>query len=263
MQLIKAESYVVIQGWMITELNLKGNELLIYACIYGFSQKENQVFNGSLQYLSDWTNLSKRNVIERLKALIDRGLIVKTENYVNNTKSCEYRAVYGNGSDETSLPVMNHHQCRNITGGDETSPNNIDIYNISNISNNKSKVSKNTKKPKKPKENKESKEDIYSSIIDYLNLKSGKRYRSTNASTHRMISARLAEGYKLDDFKRVIDTKAAQWSKDKKMSKYLRPETLFAPSHFESYLNEGDENDAENSRSNQPLETGIGWNKIL
>ena len=36
--MVKNENYLVIQGWMITELKLKGNELLIYAIIYGFSQ---------------------------------------------------------------------------------------------------------------------------------------------------------------------------------------------------------------------------------
>lgn len=36
--MVKNENYLVIQGWMITELKLKGNELLIYAIIYGFSR---------------------------------------------------------------------------------------------------------------------------------------------------------------------------------------------------------------------------------
>ena len=40
---VNPENYITVQGWMVTDLNLKGNELLIYACIYGFSQAENQV----------------------------------------------------------------------------------------------------------------------------------------------------------------------------------------------------------------------------
>jgi len=36
----------------------------------------------------------------------------------------------------------------------------------------------------------------------------------------------------------VIDVKCSQWLEDSKMSAYLRPETLFAPGHFEAYLNE-------------------------
>ena len=49
---------------------------------------------------------------------------------------------------------------------------------------------------------------------------------------------RLAEGFTIDDFKKVIDVKCAQWLNDPNMKKYLRPETLFKASHFESYLNE-------------------------
>ncbi|NQS64754.1 prephenate dehydrogenase, partial [Streptococcus suis] len=42
----------------------------------------------------------------------------------------------------------------------------------------------------------------------------------------------------LEDFKKVIDTKVAQWKNNTEMAKYLRPKTLFSPSNFDSYLNE-------------------------
>lgn len=87
---VKRENYITIQGFMLTDLHLKGNELLIYACIYGFSQAENQVFNGSLQYLADWTNSTKQGVIKCLKSLEEKGFIVKKENYINGVKFCEY-----------------------------------------------------------------------------------------------------------------------------------------------------------------------------
>jgi uncharacterized phage protein (TIGR02220 family) len=73
-------------------------------------------------------------------------------------------------------------------------------------------------------------------IIDYLNRKTGKKYRHSKANL-TVIAARLKEGFTLDDCKRVIDTKTAQWLNDEK-EKYLRPETLFRPSKFEGYLNE-------------------------
>ena len=68
-QQITNENYITIQGFMVNELNLKGNELLIYAIIYGFSQLDNQEFKGSLQYLADWTNSTKQGVIKNLKSL--------------------------------------------------------------------------------------------------------------------------------------------------------------------------------------------------
>ena len=77
----------------------------------------------------------------------------------------------------------------------------------------------------------------YAEVIDYLNQKTGKNFKSTSKATQRHIKARFADGFTLDDFKQVIDTKTSQWLKDKKMSAYLRPDTLFG-TKFESYLNE-------------------------
>ena len=82
------------------------------------------------------------------------------------------------------------------------------------------------------------KSDDIRQIIDYLNTVIGTKYTYRSKSTNEKITARLREGHTVDDFKTVIDKKYAQWGKDPKMSQYLRPETLFSASHFESYLNE-------------------------
>ena len=66
---IKDRNYITIQAWMRTELGLKGNDLLVYAIIYGFSQVENQRFNGSLQYLADWCGATKSGIQKNLKNL--------------------------------------------------------------------------------------------------------------------------------------------------------------------------------------------------
>jgi uncharacterized phage protein (TIGR02220 family) len=79
--------------------------------------------------------------------------------------------------------------------------------------------------------------DQVSEIVDYLNEKLGTRYKKSKSTTSQ-IKARLEEGHTVDDFKTVIDKKVRSWKDDPKMSQYLRPETLFRPSHFESYLNE-------------------------
>ena len=95
--------------------------------------------------------------------------------------------------------------------------------------------------PDSPRESLEEKrrEEIYSGvvkeIIAYLNEKAHTHFRS---DTEGHISARLSEGFTIDDFKNVIDKKIHQWLTDEKMRKFIRPITLFAPSHFENYLNE-------------------------
>lgn len=73
-------------------------------------------------------------------------------------------------------------------------------------------------------------------VIDYLNAKTGSKYRYSKSST-RHILARLGEGFTVDDCKSVIDKKCNEWLTDPKMQQYLRPETLFA-GKFESYLNQ-------------------------
>jgi len=94
--------------------------------------------------------------------------------------------------------------------------------------------------------------DIYFKIILYLNDKANKNFKHNSKTTQRHINARLNEGYTYADFCKVIDVKTAQWSRDKHMCKYLRPETLFG-TKFESYLNETEEvNDGEFERSRQP-----------
>lgn len=97
MSKVKNENFIAIQGWMVSELGLKGNSLLIYAIIYGFSQAEGQVFSGSLQYLADWTNSTRQGALRILKNLIEAGLIIKKEKIVNGVKFCEYCCQNVNG----------------------------------------------------------------------------------------------------------------------------------------------------------------------
>jgi phage replication O-like protein O len=83
-------------------------------------------------------------------------------------------------------------------------------------------------------------------IIDYLNDKTGKNFRSKNKKTMEKITARLGEGYNLDDFKKVINIKTAKW-KDTEFDDYLRPETLFG-GKFENYLNEKEIKNAKSKK---------------
>lgn len=76
---------------------------------------------------------------------------------------------------------------------------------------------------------------IYSSVIDYLNQKAGTAYRAGSKATQAHINARVAEGFTLEDFRKVIDNKVEDW-KGTEWEKFLRPETLFG-TKFESYLN--------------------------
>ena len=80
----------------------------------------------------------------------------------------------------------------------------------------------------------------YSEIISYLNEKTGRSFRTTEAHK-RFIKARWNENYKLDDFKMVVDNKVADWTgktiNGQPAEKYLQPSTLFG-TKFDNYLNQ-------------------------
>lgn len=79
--------------------------------------------------------------------------------------------------------------------------------------------------------------DSIKEIIDYYNNVVGRHYTYHNKEVNKKISARLNEGFTIEDFKTVIDKKNDQW-KGTEFEQYLAPETLFAPGKFEKYLNQ-------------------------
>ena len=105
---------------------------------------------------------------------------------------------------------------------------------IQDVSNMDTKCTRRLGKDRLGKESIEE-DNIYTSVIAYLNEKTGTKYRASTPKTQSLIRARSSEGFTLDDFKAVIDKKCAEWL-GTDMEMYLRPETLFG-TKFESYLN--------------------------
>lgn len=119
---VRQNNYITILGWMVSDLKLRGNALLTYAIIYGFSQNGDDSYTGSRQYLAEWTNSTVQNVSRCLKKLLEDGLIIKKENMINGVKFCEYKAIV-----PKLLPVT---KCSG--GSNKMFLNNIE-YNTSNI----------------------------------------------------------------------------------------------------------------------------------
>ena len=112
---LNSNNYVVIQGWMCNELGLKGNELLIFALIYGFSQDGDTRFYGSRSYMANTFNISLPTVDKAIDNLEEKNLIEVTlvddaktgkhNEYQVNQKQINYlmgvvKKLYG-GSKET------------------------------------------------------------------------------------------------------------------------------------------------------------------
>ena len=89
---MKDNNYVVIQGWMVSRLKLTGNALMVYACIFGFSQ-DGEWFTGTAGYLADWCDCQKKYMLKLLKKMTDEGLLRKRTREQNGVAFCDYQAI--------------------------------------------------------------------------------------------------------------------------------------------------------------------------
>jgi hypothetical protein len=122
------ENYIVIQGWMVSELNLSGNDLLAYSVIHGFSQDGQSEFTGSINYLCSWLNCSRPTVIKSLNSLVEKEFISKKTEVINGVTFNKYRSLRGvknldGGSKESLLGGSKE----SLLGGSKDSLPNKDI----------------------------------------------------------------------------------------------------------------------------------------
>lgn len=213
MSAVKDNNFIAIQGWMRTKLNLKGNELLIYALIYGFSQDENSKFSGTRRYIAEWCGCSLKTVDNTIASLLAKKLIVKHEKHVNGIRMCDYTAVppeIATRQNDTQATADT------TTEYDATEPHPL------------------IDEPQAPAQPKGP--DPTEEVINHLNSRAGTGYKPTTANTRKLVKTRLKEGFTVEDMKLVIDKKCAEWLNNPEMAKFLRPETLFG-NKFEGYLN--------------------------
>ena len=111
-------------GWhiVVTEemraLGLSGNDLMVFALIYGFSQDGQGCFYGSLNYICETCGISRRTAIYILNDLVERGFLLKEETIQNGVKRVLYQV--NRGSAEIAPVVQKLHR-----GSAEIAPNNI------------------------------------------------------------------------------------------------------------------------------------------
>lgn len=204
--------YAIIPAEVRYDDDLKANAKLLYGEITALTYKTGVCYASNNYFarlykvdpsaISKWVkNLEDKEYIE-VNYIKEKNVIKQREIKINGIAKCQY-----------VLPKDGEGYCQ------KHKENNTSINNI----NNKEKINK-----------KERNEDI-ESVLRYLNLTLGTKYRNC-PSTVRHINARLDEGYTIDDFFNVIDNKYEEW-KDTDMEKYLRPDTLFG-TKFDIYLNQ-------------------------
>ena len=136
---INDENYILIQGWMRSEMGLSGAALMVYATIYGFSQTGNCYYSGSIDYLAEWAGVQRRQVMRILKEFTEAGYIEKTEAGYNRFRYRTDREMVRNAhrrwchNDTIDGDIMTPDGDIMTPDGDIMTPNNIDIYNNNNI----------------------------------------------------------------------------------------------------------------------------------
>lgn len=176
----------------------------------------------SNDYFASFFGVSKDRISKLISGLNKKGYITVELIYKKGTKAVEKRVV----------KITDRYRSKQLEGigentytpiGENAEDNNTSFNNT--INNTKDILS--------------DKSDVvpYLEIIDYLNLKAEKRFKCV-AGHKKYIKARWNEGYRLDDFKRVIEIKSKEWLNTPAV-KYLQPSTLFG-TKFDQYLNQKD-----------------------
>lgn len=221
--------YSIITANVRYDNRLTDSEKLLFAEITSLSNKYGYC-TASNGYFAKLYEVTKVTVSRRIANLKECGYlqveIIREGNEIKQRKMYPLTEMIRPINTNDNTPINNSVNTPIITNVKEnnTSNNNTSINNINRID---TLSGDPTSYP-------------YRDVIDYLNQQTGKHYKSTTKKNQTVIRARSDEGFNLDDFKKVIDNKVAEW-KGTDMEKYLRPETLFG-TKFEGYLNQQQSN---------------------
>lgn len=171
------DKFIIIYDWMVEDLKLTGNDVIVYAIIHSFSQGK-EWFRGSLAYLSKRTGLSRQSVITILASLVKNGYLIRREIPHKGIKYVDYKTKWSrNLTSQESLLVKKLDK-----SGQETLPHVVKKLDPI-INNNKYKI--NNARARKRFHNYPQRTDTdYDMIEDYLTGKvstpndkgEGKRY---------------------------------------------------------------------------------------
>ena len=216
-----------------------------FLTLQSFTLEEYEIWKQLNKYCSYDTNIAGYTV-NQLVVNSDKRLNLTTQKVRTILKKFEKEGYIqfvssGNKGKESTLKITIKQQLfnNNVTNKSEE---------LQQVEDNKQQQSNNnvtTLSKKKKKDN----NNIYSLVIDYLNIKANTSYRINTKNTQSLINARVREGFTIEDFKKVIDSKSGEWL-NTDFEKYLRPATLFG-GKFENYLNE----------ANKKAPTAIGTQK--
>lgn len=101
------ESFFKVQNWMITELQLRGTSLLVYALLYSYTVAQGE-FTGSLGYIAKRINSNVSSVQRALKSLVQKGLLGREDVFLQGVKYVKYHTqnAQGDTQNEHAKPMQ-------------------------------------------------------------------------------------------------------------------------------------------------------------
>lgn len=148
---IDDNAYLLIPAFARKDYGLRGNELLVFSLVYGFSQDGLSRFTGSIAYVMEWVGIGRRTAIGILNNLCQKGLLRKFVRYDDARLRCDYSAVLPgkrkgrNNAEEEGEKEENNTFCAKVAPRAKiapraesaprakTAPHNIDISTTSSI----------------------------------------------------------------------------------------------------------------------------------
>ena len=225
--IMKNPHYFTAWFIILTEVNHQDNKVLIGSSLIDCPR------GSSLNSLKTWSEiLGNEWSIQKVRtffSLLESDKMINTESVSRTTR----------------LSVCKYDTYQNQQHDDNTEPNR-ELTRSQHNDNTMITTNKNDKNKKNEEEVKE--------ILTYLNHKTGKNFR-----TAPKLKSRFNEGYTVEDCKKVIDIKVAEWQNDSKMKPFLKPDTLFSQK-FDGYLNQ-DKIETYKDGKYDPMYKTYLWNK--
>ena len=125
-----SDTYITKMGWMV-EITDNNSESDLLAIVYGFTQDGVSWFEGGLSYLKKWLGCSKSTVMRHLASLVDKGILIKDSQTINNITFNRYRAnlICIENMRTTSIKMTPGRYQNDTGGGIKMTPNNTNIDN--------------------------------------------------------------------------------------------------------------------------------------